>query len=806
MSKNINLIVSMFLLLGFGLNVQSRESMAQENGNLEGTVLTSNGEPAGNASVFIVTDRDATNRPGLLLNNLPKLDPDSPNKLRNAPPRMFAVLADRAGQAISEESNEQAVDGVKLFKTNSEGKFKYSSSRSSFFIQSHDGTETAFVPPGARFPVRLRKCVKLKIDNSVLASNKDLGKASVTIVWKNCLAGSYPLLYLPNSVYESNPDLPPMDWRIYPYFEFVTYIDDIDLSLECDLELLLPPGEVSISVLTDKQRAEIEKFNPAISKSRRHFPATSGLVTISDANTVQVPLKIGACIKGKIVEQKNASSPLPDWAGGKRNYMMRFRETPSATVSYPHFRNDKKTFAQKYRQFQSSVPQIVRKLTSRSKGFNFRQQNQTGVIAVMFDREGNFISVPLPNGDYYGEVTSWNRGESDRSSSNERGFRKAIPAGHKVISLKLPSDDAIAGILGIGDFVDVIWTDSKTSKTDSSTILKQVRVFSISTRRAAVGVLVNTKQVEKISKCNDDLGGEFRLALTTSPEENSQTEVAFSDHRSGSGNVARCILKSPLLSASSEERQASLKLQQVAAKFSGGYLATLAVDGNAVFRTVPNEPFFQAGEFIAEPLDDAARSEEARDKGAKNDADKVEKEKDRLRSSGDLNGDEIATDLESVVARQFDKRMKQRQRELDELELSLEAARKKLSIRQLQRDEIIQKRVRKLLSQKEPTDKMSTAKAEIKTLKDVCIAYKLQVGQYPASLECLVKKPAELSLAEWGGPYLEKPMINDPWNAPYELQRIPIPGETEDDIAIVSRGPDGKSGTDDAIYATKLDR
>ena len=123
---------------------------------------------------------------------------------------MFAVPTDENGQPVTEEkAPNRSINGVEIFSTNVEGKFTYPSSLTAFFVQSQDGTEVAFVPPGAKFPVRLRKCAKLKITNSILSKQPGFSdKGRVTVVWKNCLAGSYPLLYPAESDLKTDPDLP----------------------------------------------------------------------------------------------------------------------------------------------------------------------------------------------------------------------------------------------------------------------------------------------------------------------------------------------------------------------------------------------------------------------------------------------------------------------------------------------------------------------------------------------------------------------------------------------------------------------
>ena len=87
------------------------------------------------------------------------------------------------------------------------------------------------------------------------------------------------------------------------------------------------------------------------------------------------------------------------------------------------------------------------------------------------------------------------------------------------------------------------------------------------------------------------------------------------------------------------------------------------------------------------------------------------------------------------------------------------------------------------------------ALVEIKTLKDACKAYRLNVGSFPSQLDDLYNNPSGLSRAAWGGPYVEEPVEGDPWNRPYKYTA----DEANDMVTITSSGPDGASGTDDDI-------
>ena len=88
------------------------------------------------------------------------------------------------------------------------------------------------------------------------------------------------------------------------------------------------------------------------------------------------------------------------------------------------------------------------------------------------------------------------------------------------------------------------------------------------------------------------------------------------------------------------------------------------------------------------------------------------------------------------------------------------------------------------------------AKAQVKSIEDLCVAYKLQIGNYPRSLNDLVSLPAGLTQSEWNGPYFRDGKIpNDPWRNPYTYSA----NEAQDRVYISSNGPDGAKGTADDI-------
>ena len=89
--------------------------------------------------------------------------------------------------------------------------------------------------------------------------------------------------------------------------------------------------------------------------------------------------------------------------------------------------------------------------------------------------------------------------------------------------------------------------------------------------------------------------------------------------------------------------------------------------------------------------------------------------------------------------------------------------------------------------------KQKTAQAQIQLLATALDLYHLDVGSYPTTqegLKALKEKPA--SAGGWGGPYLDKPIPNDPWGRPYVYKS---PGE-HGPYDLFSLGADGAPGGD----------
>lgn len=91
--------------------------------------------------------------------------------------------------------------------------------------------------------------------------------------------------------------------------------------------------------------------------------------------------------------------------------------------------------------------------------------------------------------------------------------------------------------------------------------------------------------------------------------------------------------------------------------------------------------------------------------------------------------------------------------------------------------------------------KIVTARSQIETFALALDAYYLDCGSYPSSdqgLASLWEKPSAAPQPDgWMGPYVNKPIPNDPWGNPYAYV---VPGSGGLPFGIRSFGADGKEG------------
>lgn len=82
--------------------------------------------------------------------------------------------------------------------------------------------------------------------------------------------------------------------------------------------------------------------------------------------------------------------------------------------------------------------------------------------------------------------------------------------------------------------------------------------------------------------------------------------------------------------------------------------------------------------------------------------------------------------------------------------------------------------------------KIKTAEAQMQLLSTAIDTYRLDVGDFPATLDELRRSDAR----NWEGPYLPKDVPLDPWGNPYVYK---VPGENSP-YQLLSYGKDGKPG------------
>ena len=92
--------------------------------------------------------------------------------------------------------------------------------------------------------------------------------------------------------------------------------------------------------------------------------------------------------------------------------------------------------------------------------------------------------------------------------------------------------------------------------------------------------------------------------------------------------------------------------------------------------------------------------------------------------------------------------------------------------------------------------KLKTAKAQVEMLSTSLDAFRLDIGRYPSTTEGLAILWAKKNSAIRGfnGPYLPKPVKEDPWGNPYQFL-----GDSKDGnpYELFSFGADGKIGGSD---------
>jgi len=96
---------------------------------------------------------------------------------------------------------------------------------------------------------------------------------------------------------------------------------------------------------------------------------------------------------------------------------------------------------------------------------------------------------------------------------------------------------------------------------------------------------------------------------------------------------------------------------------------------------------------------------------------------------------------------------------------------------------------------------VKAARAQIGVFESALGLFQVNIGDYPQTdqgLEALREAPSDLNNPDdWAGPYLQKPVPNDPWGQPYQYE---YPGTHDEHMPdIWSMGPDMQDGTDDDV-------
>ena len=81
-------------------------------------------------------------------------------------------------------------------------------------------------------------------------------------------------------------------------------------------------------------------------------------------------------------------------------------------------------------------------------------------------------------------------------------------------------------------------------------------------------------------------------------------------------------------------------------------------------------------------------------------------------------------------------------------------------------------------------------KVQVAVLEQAIETYQVVVGSYPAKLDALRTRPADVPADRWDGPYLNNDVPLDPWGNAYHYA---LPGvHNRDSFDVWSVGPDGK--------------
>lgn len=85
--------------------------------------------------------------------------------------------------------------------------------------------------------------------------------------------------------------------------------------------------------------------------------------------------------------------------------------------------------------------------------------------------------------------------------------------------------------------------------------------------------------------------------------------------------------------------------------------------------------------------------------------------------------------------------------------------------------------------------------AQLKSIEQAIMMYKLETGSFPKSLNDLSSLPTGMSQDKWGGPFLDKPVTHDLWGTNLKYSA----SEQDDKVSLFSAGPDKTFDTEDDV-------
>ena len=295
-------------------------------------------------------------------------------------------------------------DDPKQVRTDERGQFLRVPGKAYFFA-SKDGTEFAFAPPEYSGQIRLRPGGKLKVDSKQYI-NFDQG-VRIDVRWTNCLAGSFPRIPPAKSQH--------LDWRLFRFFDLAIVAQPGAWNLEKPLEIVVPPGEISATSITESQLNQLNEFASSVrerDKTQIQMALTNGrapvmgIHTINAGETTTIPLKFGVCLSGKIKEGNKRSS-LPEWSGPELQNgslgLLAQRRPLDSTVRTVWLGNGKHWVLNGLQTLQSA------------EGKRYRERAPMTFVAV--NDAGEFLSLPLPSDNYH---TSFNLGSNTDNSQDSK--------------------------------------------------------------------------------------------------------------------------------------------------------------------------------------------------------------------------------------------------------------------------------------------------------------------------------------------------------------------------------------------------